>query len=826
MNRTHAFRPSTIVIFLILAIHLLSTAGVNAQQPPIATGSTGVIEGEVTTQSGTITLGGVQIVVFRGAGRVANVLSEGDGRFKVENLPPGEYRVTALLDGFQALAATATVKAGETATADFDLQLAETVVVTAKTEVVPSTGTLTSGTAVTHEELDVIAPGGGLPAALRLLASVIEVPGGVAIKGGRPSQAGMQLGPGMFVDPATGLTQASLPDDAIDSITVLPNPYAVEFGRFSSGLVVVQTRRGSDKWKLRVNNLDPAFRTERGTALRIIGIQSFYPRVQVGGPIIKNKLFIQSAAQYKYRANDVPSRPQDELKTSHSFSSFTRLDANLSPRHSLTGLFGTFPGTSKYATLGTFTPPDAAVDIKNKADTLAVTERTLWSDTVFSETTGEINRYHTRVRPQGPDPMALLPGTTLGNFFNQQDRMTSTYQFVQTVTATKQGMGGLHQLKGGFDGLYSRFEGESESLPVLVLRTDGSLARRQDFGPRRAQSITSTDLALFAQDRLQPNSRFYVEFGARIDRDGVIDRYNLTPRVGAAFLLNASGAAVIRTGYGLFYERTPSAAGVFEQYESATETRYGPDGVIPLGPPELFQHVSSPDLHTPRSTTWDIAFDQRFNPRWAVHVGAIDRRGSHELLVEPISEPDGSELRLVSTGRSKYREVEASVHYTGGPGADLNVSYVRSQARADLNAFTTFFDAVMQPVFGPNAYAPAKADVPHRLLARGRAMPFQNWLFIGVLDLRTGLPYSRVDESLDFVGPRNGARFPTYFRLDLGIEHRFTFGKLRPWIGVRADNALNKFLPSDVQANVSSPAFGTFYNTEYRQFRIQIRFER
>jgi len=27
-----------------------------------------------------------------------------------------------------------------------------------------------------------------------------------------------------------------------------------------------------------------------------------------------------------------------------------------------------------------------------------------------------------------------------------------------------------------------------------------------------------------------------------------------------------------------------------------------------------------------------------------------------------------------------------------------------------------------------------------------------------------------------------------------------------------------------VQANISSPAFGTFYNTEYRQFRIQIRF--
>ena len=62
--------------------------------------------------------------------------------------------------------------------------------------------------------------------------------------------------------------------------------------------------------------------------------------------------------------------------------------------------------------------------------------------------------------------------------------------------------------------------------------------------------------------------------------------------------------------------------------------------------------------------------------------------------------------------------------------------------------------------------------------------------------------------------------------MDAGLEHRFAIGKLRPWIGIRVDNALGSFLPSDVQANISSPAFGTFYNTEYRQVRIQVRFER
>jgi hypothetical protein len=37
-------------------------------------------------------------------------------------------------------------------------------------------------------------------------------------------------------------------------------------------------------------------------------------------------------------------------------------------------------------------------------------------------------------------------------------------------------------------------------------------------------------------------------------------------------------------------------------------------------------------------------------------------------------------------------------------------------------------------------------------------------------------------------------------------------------------NALNSFLPSDVQADIGSPAFGSFYNSVYREYRIHIRF--
>jgi hypothetical protein len=333
-------------------------------------------------------------------------------------------------------------------------------------------------------------------------------------------------------------------------------------------------------------------------------------------------------------------------------------------------------------------------------------------------------------------------------------------------------------------------------------------------------------MALYAQDRVQPGDRWYVEYGARLDRDGVLDNFNLTPRVGAAFLLKKDGSSVLRSGYGLFFERTPSVAGVFDQYEAAVDTRFAADGVTPLAPPLLVSHITQPDLRTSRSLTWDIAFDHRFNPTWATHAAVIDRRGRSELVLNNEQVAGSTALVLGSTGRSKYREIEVGAHYTRGQRVDLNLSYVRSVARSDLNALTAFYDAVLWPVVGENAYAPARTDVPHRFVARGRATPLRDWLVVGTLDWRSGLPYSVVNESLDFVGPRNDRRFPAYIRVDAGIEHRFTFGKYRPWIGVRIDNALSSFLPSDVQANITSPAFGTFYNSEYRQARIQVRFQR
>ena len=303
-------------------------------------------------------------------------------------------------------------------------------------------------------------------------------------------------------------------------------------------------------------------------------------------------------------------------------------------------------------------------------------------------------------------------------------------------------------------------------------------------------------------------------------------RTDATPRVGAAVLLDDSGNTVLRGGIGVFYERTPLVAGAFDEFENALDTRYDTDGTTPLGPAVRYAHVTEPNLEVARSTAWDVAYDKRAEPTVALRLSVLGRQGSHELIVDPVRTRTGAALVLSSTGESSYLQEEVNLHVTRGPRLDVSTSYVHSSAHQDLNNLIDFYDAVLEPIIGSNAYAPAAADVPNRLFVHGRAMPSGRWLVLGTFDWRSGLPYSIVNDALDFVGPRNEQRFPTYLRVDAGVERRLNVAKMHPWVGLRVANALNSFLPVDVQANLSAPDFGRFYNSPFREYRIHVRFEK
>jgi hypothetical protein len=95
-----------------------------------------------------------------------------------------------------------------------------------------------------------------------------------------------------------------------------------------------------------------------------------------------------------------------------------------------------------------------------------------------------------------------------------------------------------------------------------------------------------------------------------------------------------------------------------------------------------------------------------------------------------------------------------------------------------------------------------------------------------VIDWRSGFPFSLVNEDQNFVGPRNtGGRFPRLWTLDVlvtkGVTIPFRGKKYKGRVGLSIFNITNHWNPRDVQNNVDSSQFGTFFNSADRSFRTK-----
>jgi hypothetical protein len=271
------------------------------------------------------------------------------------------------------------------------------------------------------------------------------------------------------------------------------------------------------------------------------------------------------------------------------------------------------------------------------------------------------------------------------------------------------------------------------------------------------------------------------------------------------------GRGIVRGGTGLFYERTPLLAGAFQSLDVQTVRRFAPDG-SETSATRYVNTVTSP-LLTASGRVWNLDYDHRVSKTLFLRVNHLERRGRHELVVNPTTGGGGSVLELTSAGRSTYRETEATVRYDGEGERELTISYVRSHSEGDLNAFDTFFGNFRNPIVRPNSTSITNIDVPNRLVALG-VLPFRKWMVAPLVEVRSGFPYSVLDQDQNFVGTRNlGGRFPRFVSVDLSINREVELRGRHVRIGFKANHVLNNFVPRDVQANLGSPAFGNFYNS-------------
>ena len=360
---------------------------------------------------------------------------------------------------------------------------------------------------------------------------------------------------------------------------------------------------------------------------------------------------------------------------------------------------------------------------------------------------------------------------------------------------------------------------------MRVVRADGTTSQLIEFVGEGALRQKQEEYSAFVQDKWGVSPRLTLDLGLRYDRDRIGGENNFAPRLGFALLPFASERTIVRGGVGLFYDKITLNVGAFKQYQSLLVTDFGRGGG-----PRLYHNAAPDDLKNPYSLAWGVQLDQEVTGRLLLRLGYEERHAWRDFVVEPSVQAGGDgALNLLNDGRALYREFQAVARLRVQERRHLVVAYVRSAARGDLNDFNSYFGNLRRPVIRPNEYGPQPFDVPHRLLVWGDfGLPF-DVVATPVFDWRSGFPFSLLDEEQNYVGPRGaGGRFPNFLTLDLqvtkGLRIPFRGKKYKGRVGLTVFNLTDHWNPRDVQNNLASPQFGSFYNSPGISFRTKFEF--
>jgi len=317
---------------LLLVVVLLSATMCLAQS------DTARLQGTVTDASGAAVNGATVTVTSAETGRVSTTLSNELGYYTVTALPPGHYTVDVEQKGFKKISRTLELQVAQVGVADFQLQVGDvTQVVTVEAgSPVINLQDSAMGSVVEAKQIEDIPLNGRNFTQLALLIPGVTrgQPGGaatgsnnnaetfrfgqeggaaIAVNGLRP-QADNFILDGLDNNEALVNTIVLFPPaDAIEEFRVQTSVAPAEFGRAGGALIVTSIKSGTNDyhgsafWFNRNTNLNAeSFFTTPGTPTPGFNRNQFGGTV--GGPVIKNKLFL--FGDYQGLRQKIPGSPE------------------------------------------------------------------------------------------------------------------------------------------------------------------------------------------------------------------------------------------------------------------------------------------------------------------------------------------------------------------------------------------------------------------------------------------------------------------------------------------------------------------------------------
>lgn len=739
------------------------------------------------------------------------------GEFGFPALPPGNYALKAQapgLIGMQALVVTA----GHLTHVQLEMKVATeptTVTIAAKVDDSAVTSTISGSTVQTApnvtEHFESLLP---------LVPGVVRGPDGlINMKGGRSSQNGSLVNNSDVTDPVTGASAISLPIDVVSSVQVLSTPYDPVYSKFTGAVSNVETRTSNfNKFRASAQNLIPRLRDRDGS---IVGLAAVTPRVTLSGPILKDRLAFTQSLEYRYERIPVNSLPPLQRDTrNETFDSYTQIDVNISPKQTATASFALFPQKLDYFGLNTFIPQEATPNLHERGFQVGLQYRYITDSGNLLSSQLSFRKFDADVLPNSGAPYQLLVETTEGGFFNRQDRQSSRVEWQESYALSPHKFCGSHQLKAGTSFAHSSYDGHEEFQPVNIVGVAGYPLQRIEFSSASTFSADQNEVAWFIGDKWTVSSHLAFDLGLRFDRDTTADSINVAPRAGFVLTLPSDGKTQLKGGAGLFYDRIPLDIPAFPYFPNRTVIQLNP--VAQVQQATTYSNQITTSLRDPRSAAWNLELDRQVTSNFLLRSSYQERNTVHDLVLTPTGSGGSGVLSLSNSGRQFYREFQLTGRYKIGRGT-LNASYTWSRAYGDLNDFNQFFGNDPQAVIQPNERALLPFDAPNRFLAWGEFLGPWKLTVAPTLDVHTGFPYSVINQSREFVGPRDNRRFPRFASTDVQVLREIRLplpGKERhARIGASVFNIFNRYDARDVQNNIDSYRFREFFNPPDRTFR-------
>ncbi|HSM87570.1 MAG TPA: carboxypeptidase regulatory-like domain-containing protein [Candidatus Limnocylindrales bacterium] len=783
---THSSRAALLrPLVLITGSVLFLISGLAAQAP------TGRLHGQVIDPTGAV-IPNAAITLKGESGQTLTSASDGVGTYNVKNLPAGKYTMTVSEKGFRPFADQVEIAPGEDKKLNVTLEVyvkeehVEVQSDATKVDVNPANNA--SAVVLTGKDLDALSDDPDeLQSELQALAGPSAGPNGGQI----------------YID---GFTGGQLPPkSSIREIRINQNPFSAEYDRMGFGRIEILTKPGTDRYhgQFFVNDNHSVFDARNPFAAEKPDFDSQIYNGNMGGPLSKKSSFFLD--MQRRNINEVGVINAQVLDSSLNPVAFTgtvlnprirtsispRLDFQLGAGNTLTVRYRYTKTTEQNNGIGQFALASQGFNESSTEHTVQISDTQVLSPHAVNETRFEYERNSSLQNALNPGPTIDVLGAFVsgGNPLGTSDVGSNHYE-IQNYTSYNKGshflrFGGRLRATGesnsstqNFGGTFTFASLEAYQITQQGLQNGLTMAQIQAAGGGPSQfsqttgqpliSNTIFDVGLYGEDdwRFRPNMT--LSYGLRYEtQNDIQDHADWAPRIGFAWGLggnkkNPAPRTVIRTGFGIFYDRvTQNIVLQTERLNGTTQQSFVVKNPLffPNVPPvssltavPSSQFVLSPELRAPYTIQAAVSLEHQIKKSATATITYIHSRGIHQLVlvdtnapVNPLdvnSRPQpglGDIFQYTSEADFKQNQLIGHVNVRAGQKLTLFSFYSLSFANSDTGGANT---VATNPNNISADYGRASFDVRSRLFLGGSVGLPRGFRVSPFLLFFTGAPYN------------------------------------------------------------------------------------